>query len=298
MATLEMLENGCKSGEYYAPLQSFKALINRKANGPRKNFEEAVALIFQGARAAAAGFCSEVAIDLLGDSLVQLLQSFQKQLDSETVSLFHQVSEVFAASSTSSPQQASWAAAYASVLDALMRWAASASRSDSLTDSERDVLPILLATAHHNSFRSNKNIASLTRAAQVILKTTTNPSLTSTILSSVVSVGRPSEVNVLVTTFVGSLLQLVETRPSGRANIIAAAKRVVFSCNAVPEGVATWLRVAFRVVDAAAGTICEKSGALRFVIVESPCGGSLLPDQKDRETLLRQFEATLSVAAA
>lgn len=298
MTTLEALEAGCKNGEYYAPLQSFKALINRKANGPKKNFDEAASLIFQGARAAAIGVCSEVATDLLGDSLVQLLLSFQRQLDSETVRLFHQVADTFSSATASAPPVVSWVAAQANVLDTLLRWASSASRSDSLTDSDRDVLPILLAIAHHNVFRLNASITALTRAAQVIVKTTTNPSLTSTILSSVVSAGHPSEVNVLVVTFIGNLLQLVETRPSGRANIIAAAKRVVFSCNAIPEAVTSWLRVAFRIVDAPKGSVREKSDALRYIIVESPCGESLLREKKDRQTFLQQFESTLATAVA
>ena len=132
-AALDALRSGCKDGQYYAPLQSFKTLINRKINGPKKNFDDGASLILQGVSAAAEGLCGPAAVDLAAE-LVNLFHSFEQPLASGTLAVMRSLHDIFtnALKSTdgASAKTLMWKNSHVSALENLLSWASSAQRSD------------------------------------------------------------------------------------------------------------------------------------------------------------------------
>ena len=123
---LEDLRQGCHSGEYYAPLQAYRSLVQRKATGPRKSLPAAGEAILNGLKVAVAEKCVPAAADLS----VMLFDVFQLlSVTSLTAQSWTLVKEIGA-------EVIALPSAATEYLTAAHRWATTSQRTDEVPATE------------------------------------------------------------------------------------------------------------------------------------------------------------------
>lgn len=308
MASLANLREGCVSGNYYTALQAFKTVLNRKVTGPKKSLEDALCLLREGIAAAVGpgAECTAVATDL-ADELTTALTAFNQTFDASVLAEMRRIHELVSRLVSNSNRDVSKTIEFrecsARVLEIFLSWACSAKRAEGLSDADREWLHIALATDNLELYRlklkfpaSSESASShLKRAAQLSVKTISNPSLLSSILGECLdSCGASNRVlrNTFTVLFVAKALSLAESRPSSKLQILSASKQMVCSCRGVSEALAGALRVCFRVVEISALSPekCKVvSQALDAILINCRLMTTLVPEVENRKKLFGAF---------
>lgn len=247
-ASLAVLQDGCRSGNYYSALQSYKTVLNRKTTGPRRNFAEAVEVVKNGVRVGCESACGPVVTDLC-EELVSVFSAFDKPFCLETLGELKSV-ETLLGGQTSG--DASWLQVRVACSETFLSWAASAPRSEDLGFADLEYLSVVAASANFSVYKASASTSHLTRAVQLALKTTVNPSLIVSIVAAASSSCLDHEKLELAAFCVATMLSMAESRPSARDKILLATKQVVFNCQGIQQELKAVLRACFAVVDVSA----------------------------------------------
>jgi hypothetical protein len=91
---LEELEEGCRAGSYYEPLQAFRSLLSRKINGPKKDFNAASQMIASGVEISARHGLADVAFDIAKE-FVSACVSCRCPFDQSTLARLKDIDSAF-----------------------------------------------------------------------------------------------------------------------------------------------------------------------------------------------------------
>lgn len=217
---LEELRNGCRSGEYYAPLQAYRSLIQRKATGPRKSFAGAREALLNGLKVAVAESCAPAATDLacMLFDVYQLLGVATLTADSWSL-VKEAATEITALTSASTE-----------FLTDAHRWATSTPRTDEVSSSELEWLQLRLVDAHLATFEQKKDTPSVAEFVPVwklASRSLTEGAVALRVLALAERLVEPAERWCVAWRFLTSRLQVIDSRPSQSHAILTSLQSIV-----------------------------------------------------------------------